>query len=47
MLQATATGAAGLAGGILLGAGYVAARKFSSKAEDDSVPGSDNDGAGQ
>ena len=29
VVQAAATGAAGLAGGILLGAGYVAARKFS------------------
>ena len=41
VVQAAATGAAGLAGGILLGAGYVAARKFSTKAGDDSVPASD------
>jgi hydrogenase small subunit len=42
-LAATATGAAGLAGGILLGAGYVAARKFSNKPGDDSVPGSEGE----
>jgi hydrogenase small subunit len=34
VVQAAATGVAGLAGGILLGAGYVAARKFSSKPTD-------------
>jgi hydrogenase small subunit len=44
VVQAAATGAAGLAGGILLGAGYVAARKFSSRPGDDSVPGSENEG---
>ena len=44
VVQAAATGAAGLAGGILLGAGYVAARKFSSQAGDDSVPGSGKEG---
>lgn len=44
VVQATATGAAGLAGGILLGAGYVAARKFSATPEDDSVPASENQG---
>lgn len=40
-VAATATGVAGLAGGVILGAGYVAARKFSNKAGDDSVPGTD------
>src|SRR5688500_9876561 len=44
VVQAAATGAAGLAGGILLGAGYVAARKFSIQVGDDSVPGSDKEG---
>jgi len=39
VVQATATGVAGLAGGILLGAGYVAARKFSTKPGDESAPG--------
>lgn len=47
VVQATATGAAGLAGGILLGAGYVAARKFSGKAADESVPGSEDEGEGR
>jgi hydrogenase small subunit len=42
-MTATATGAAGLAGGIILGAGYVAARKFSSKPGDESLPGSEGD----
>lgn len=42
-VTATATGVAGLAGGIILGAGYVAARKFSAKPGDDSVPGSGGD----
>ena len=40
-VAATATGVAGLAGGVILGAGYVAARKFSNKTGDESVPGSD------
>ena len=44
VVQAAATGAAGLAGGILLGAGYVAARKFSKTPGDDSVPASDEKG---
>ncbi|HEX2832388.1 MAG TPA: hydrogenase small subunit [Thermoanaerobaculia bacterium] len=42
-VTATATGAAGLAGGIILGAGYVAARKFSNKAGDESVPGTEGE----
>jgi hydrogenase small subunit len=42
-VTATATGAAGLAGGIILGAGYVAARKFSGKPGDESVPGSEGE----
>jgi hydrogenase small subunit len=37
-----ATGLAGLAAGALIGAGYVASRKFSVKREDDSVPGSED-----
>ncbi|HJW95652.1 MAG TPA: hypothetical protein VJ901_18700, partial [Thermoanaerobaculia bacterium] len=41
VLQATATGTAGLIGGVLLGAGYVASKKFSSKEGDESVPGDD------
>jgi hydrogenase small subunit len=41
VLQATATGAAGVIGGVLLGAGYVASKKFSSKEGDESVPGDD------
>lgn len=45
VVQGTAAGAAGLAGGILLGAGYVAARKFSGTPGDESVPGKD-EGAG-
>jgi len=36
-----ATGLAGLGAGALLGAGYVASRKFSTVQDDDSVPGSD------
>jgi hydrogenase small subunit len=39
VVQSVAAGAAGLTAGILLGAGYVAARKFSQKPGDDSVPG--------
>jgi hydrogenase small subunit len=39
IVQASATGAAGLVGGILLGAGYVAARKFSSSPESPSSEG--------
>jgi hypothetical protein len=35
-----ATGLAGLAAGALLGAGYVASRKFSTVRGDESVPGS-------
>jgi len=35
VVQAVATGAAGVAGGILLGAGYVAARKLSNEPDDD------------
>jgi hydrogenase small subunit len=35
VVQAAATGVAGVAGGILLGAGYVAARKFSDKPADE------------
>jgi len=35
-----ATGLAGLGAGALLGAGYVASRKFSTAQDDDSVPGS-------
>ena len=38
-VTAMATGAAGLAGGIILGAGYVAARKFSGKPGDENVEG--------
>jgi len=38
-VTATAAGVAGVAGGIILGAGYVAARKFSAKPGDDGVPG--------
>lgn len=44
VVQAAATGAAGVAGGILLGAGYVAARKFSNKPGDESVPASEDEG---
>ena len=47
VVQATATGAAGLAGGVLLGAGYVAARKFSKTPGDESVPGETREGADQ
>ena len=36
-----ATGLAGLGAGALIGAGYVASRKFSDKPDDDSVPGSE------
>lgn len=43
VVQATATGVAGLAGGILVGAGYVAARKFSSTSGDDSTPGGEGE----
>ncbi len=42
-LTATATGIAGLAGGIIAGAGYVAARKFSNTPGDESVPGEESD----
>jgi hydrogenase small subunit len=41
VVNAAATGAAGLIGGILAGAGYVAARKFSGTPGDDSIPGED------
>lgn len=40
---ATATGAAGLAGGIILGAGYMAAKKFSKQPGDESRPGGEGD----
>jgi hydrogenase small subunit len=40
VVNAAATGAAGLIGGVLAGAGYVAARKFSGESGDDSVPAS-------
>lgn len=42
-VTATATGIAGLAGGVILGAGYVAARKFSNQADDDSTPGGEGE----
>lgn len=42
-VTATATGLAGLAGGVILGAGYVAARKFSNKPGDESTPGDEGD----
>lgn len=45
--SAAATGAAGLVGGILAGAGYVAARKFSGQPGDDSIPASDDAGDGK
>jgi hydrogenase small subunit len=46
VVQAAATGVAGVAGGILLGAGYVAARKFSGKPAEEPPPdASDADGA--
>lgn len=43
VVNAAATGAAGLIGGVLAGAGYVAARKFSRNTGDDSAPG-ENEG---
>lgn len=42
-VTATATGVAGVAGGIILGAGYVAARKFSGKPGDDTISGNEGD----
>ena len=45
VVTASATGAAGLVGGIILGAGYVAARKFS--ADPDAAAGSDDEGEGR
>jgi hydrogenase small subunit len=39
-----ATGLAGLGAGALIGAGWVASRKFSNKLDDDSVPGVEGDG---
>lgn len=41
-LSPLATGLAGLGAGALIGAGYVASRKFSVKRDDDSVPGSED-----
>ncbi len=41
IISPLATGLAGLAAGALLGAGYVASRKFSTKRGDESVPGSE------
>lgn len=38
-----ATGLAGLGAGALIGAGWVASRKFSDKPDDDSLPGAEND----
>ena len=38
-ISPTATGLAGLGAGALIGAGWVASRKFSDKPDDDSVPG--------
>jgi len=46
IVEASATGAAGLVGGILLGAGYVAARKFSSTPEGPSLPKGDDEQGG-
>lgn len=46
LVEASATGAAGLVGGILLGAGYVAARKFSSSPEEPTLPKGDDEQGG-
>jgi len=43
IVTGAAAGTAGLAGGILLGAGYVAARKFSATPDDENVPGDSKD----
>ncbi len=46
VVEAAATGAAGLVGGILLGGAYVAARKFSSKPEEPQPPAEGEDRGG-
>lgn len=43
IVSGAAAGTAGLAGGILLGASYVAARKFSATPDDENVPGDSKD----
>jgi hydrogenase small subunit len=45
--SAIATGLAGFCGGALVGAGWVASRKFSDQPEDESVPGTENEKRGE